>query len=91
MSKYDIFANSMSSLVGLGAIFHSLWHMFPVRLILSEVLDSFDERQWRHAKMLPSGVKVWGSSLSKQPFFESESGSKSKITVMYNSINPGHG
>ena len=38
MSKYDIFAISMSNLVGLGPIFHSLWHMFPVRLILSEVL-----------------------------------------------------
>ena len=40
MSKYDIFATSMSNLVGLGPIFHSLWHMFPVRLILSEVLNA---------------------------------------------------
>ena len=38
MSKYDIFAISMSNLVELGPILHSLWHMFPVRLILSGVL-----------------------------------------------------
>ena len=38
MSKYDIFAISMPNLVGLGPIFHSLRHMFPVRLILSGVL-----------------------------------------------------
>ena len=40
MSKYDIFAISMSNLVELGPIFHPLWHMFPVRLILSGVLSS---------------------------------------------------
>ena len=38
MSKYDIFAISMPNLVELGPIFHSLRHMFPVRLILSGVL-----------------------------------------------------
>ena len=37
MSKYDIFAISMSNLVELGPIFHSLWHIFLVRLILSEL------------------------------------------------------
>ena len=42
MSKYDIFAISMSNLVELGPIFHSLWHMFPVRLIMSGVLDLVD-------------------------------------------------
>ena len=71
---------SRTRLIGVGLVMYKARHT-----------DSFDERQWRHAKMLPSGVKVWGSSLLKQPFFESESGSKSKITVMYNSINPGHG
>ena len=39
MSKYDIFAISVSNLVELGLIFHSLWHMFPVRLIISGVLS----------------------------------------------------
>ena len=38
MSKYDIFAISMSNLIELGPRFHSLWHMFPVRLIMSGVL-----------------------------------------------------
>ena len=28
----------MSNLVELGPIFHTLWHMFPVRLIISGVL-----------------------------------------------------
>ena len=41
MSKYDIFAISIPDPVELGPIFHSLMHMFPVRLILSGVLDSY--------------------------------------------------
>ena len=42
MSKYDIFAISMPNLVELGPIFHSLRHMFPVRLILSGVLEGLE-------------------------------------------------
>ena len=38
MSKKDIFAIFMPNLVELGAIFDSLSHMIPVRLILSGVL-----------------------------------------------------
>ena len=38
MANYDIFAISMLNLVELGPIFHSLWHMIPVRLIMSGVL-----------------------------------------------------
>ena len=46
MSKYDIFAISMSNLVELGPLFHSLWHMFPVRLIMSGVLQPVAQGQY---------------------------------------------
>ena len=40
MLKYDILAISMSNLEELGPIFHPLGHMFPVRLIMSGVLQT---------------------------------------------------
>ena len=39
MLKYDILAISVSNLAELGPIFYPLGHMFPVRLIMSGVLD----------------------------------------------------